>query len=189
MLWFAVLLLAAVACEPRDRGSAPLARADTLAIDRDRCIVPPGATDEPRLIAARCAELFVVRNGYTDLPPVADSAQWMWELMDLDIEGRRNKLQRRPFRACPEAEITDGGFGVMFWFGEAQLMPQPEPEPGPEDTLPDPAPEYEPYVPHARVVVMRADYSEMRIVHQELLPSVETPPDCIALASSPPPQP
>ena len=158
MLRFTVLLLATSACEPGDRGSAPLARADTLAIDRDRCIVPPGATDDPRLIAARCAELFAMRNGYTDLPPVADSAQWVWEGMGLGIEGRRNSLERRAHALCGDIR-TDPAVLVVFRFGRGHGAPPGITETG--EVLQQP--------PAGRAVVVPSDFSSMRFMHQDLL--------------------
>ncbi len=109
-------LLALSACAQEEHPAPLVARTDTVAIERDRCIVPAHTRDDPRLIAARCAALFVVRNGYTDVPPVPDSSQWVWEFMDLNIEHRRNSLEPQPVRSC----TAHDGFAVLFRYRDPE---------------------------------------------------------------------
>jgi hypothetical protein len=133
-------ILGSLACSDRGQRPAVAARADTIAVDRDRCLVPSNLSRDPRTAAVRCAELFVIRNGYADLPPVADSSQWIGELVDLGIGGRRNMLVRTPIRACQSAHE----FAVLFRYQAAE------------------------YASMARVVVMSSRYDDLHLIHQGL---------------------
>src|SRR5687767_13698550 len=83
-------------------GRTPFAESptrDTIVVNHAHCILPAdlSATDSTLV---HCAELFVSRNGYTDLPPISDTSQWMFEFMDAGMAVRRNTLQRRASAIC-----------------------------------------------------------------------------------------
>jgi hypothetical protein len=91
-------------CDYAPRRTRTVTRADTVSIDRERCLLPPGLSPGDEA-AVRCAELYVARNGYTDLPPVPDSTQWVGEFLDLGMEYRRNTLKRRALAVCRGDQI------------------------------------------------------------------------------------
>ena len=155
---FCMLLVLLGACErPGDGASGGSEHPDTIAVDRQRCILPPVISASSDSAAVRCAELYVARNGYTDLPPVPDSSQWTGEFMDLGMPGRRNTLERRAHSICRGTIEGDSVVSVIFACG----------------------PKYEQAV-RGRGVMATADLSYMRIEHQDFfLPTDSTPlPGC-----------
>ncbi len=93
-----------LACEgapARGRFAAP---PDTVTINKQRCILPPGMNVDEEA-AIQCAEMYIARNGYTDLPPVPDSTQWTGEFLDLGMEGRRNTIRRHAAFVCRGEQI------------------------------------------------------------------------------------
>ena len=133
-------------------------RADTVTVDRQRCILPEGMPVSHRA-AARCAELFVQRNGYTDLPPVPDSTQWSYEFLDLGIEARRGRLERRAYAVCGNAQ-SDSVVLVLFRFSGPEFEAPPAMDERGKVTPPD---------RHGRAVQLRSDLSSMGLRHQDLL--------------------
>lgn len=119
---------------------APVA-ADTIAVEQQRCILPAGTTPSDSA-AIRCAELYVARNGYTDLPPTPDTSQWVGEFLDLGMKHRRNTLQRRAAAICRGDDHERPAFSVIFrrTTGEG-----------------------------ARSVLLNRDLSMMDIMHQEAM--------------------
>ncbi|MBX3242907.1 MAG: hypothetical protein KF685_00375 [Acidobacteria bacterium] len=96
-------------------------------------IVSPAVSDDPcnypqptdRLLTAEeavvAAECFVIQNGYTDLPPIADRSKIVPENIYpmTDDEGmrlRRDSLQRRAFSFSQDHEFFGGSWVVMFAF-------------------------------------------------------------------------
>ena len=73
-LFHVCMLLALLAACERPEVGARAASADTIAVDGQRCILPNGTAPSDSA-AVRCAELYVARNGYTDLPPRAQSLE------------------------------------------------------------------------------------------------------------------
>jgi hypothetical protein len=130
-------LLQACSRSESRRGSGGLSATepDSVATDHRSCRIPAHSTETALGIAARCAELFLVHNGYTDLAPSSDSTQWMPEFLDSPpwsrIMGERhNRLQRHAavvckdlglgpiylvgFRRGPAARKLDGDWSVMM---------------------------------------------------------------------------
>lgn len=132
--------------------------ADTVAVDRARCILPVGVAPSDS-VAAKCAELFVARNGYTDLPPVSDSMQWTPTFMEMGIRARRGMLERQVYALCGNVK-TDSVVLAVF-------------RPGPTADHPKPAQLESGQIIHSpqivRALEMRSDLSVMRLIHQGLL--------------------
>lgn len=152
-----LLVVLWVGCE-RSEADAPIEAADTIMVDRQRCILPPHFSASADLVAVRCAEIYVVRNGYTDLAPVPDSSQWVGEFMDLGMDYRRRELERHASALC---RFTGGDLPpVLVIFRRAP-----------------PAPE------GARAVALEADLSYMKIMHQDAKVPAENNPDssCVLL--------
>jgi hypothetical protein len=101
----------------------------------------------------RCAEWFVSRNGYTDLPPVADSAQLAHESIELAqpaaalVAARRNTLARRAALVCAGAKRA-AGYTVAFL--------------APGDTT----------AGSGRAVTMDTAFADLRVEHVGFLPRV-----------------
>ncbi len=81
--------------------------------------------------AARRAEQFVARNGYTDLPPAADTVSWAAELFELPwgslaelMRQRRNTLERRAVAVCPHGPGGRPGYTVVFRYKAESLSGQ-----------------------------------------------------------------
>lgn len=145
-------------CRDLEADRPEIAVTDTISVDRQRCLLPAGVAPSDSA-AVRCAELFVQRNGYTDLPPVPDSTQWTGEFMDVGILGRHNMLQRRAHSICRGTIDGDSVVSVIFEYG-----PMYEQTDG----------------GHGRGIMATADLSYIRIKHQDfVLPSVSTSwPSC-----------
>ena len=133
LLW---LLVACEGSQERRQASAP---ADTITVDRQRCILPSGLSPSDSA-AVRCAELFVARNGYTDLPPHPDSSHWVGEFMDLGMEHRHDTLERRAVALCRGDDVELPAYRVIFRRTEGE---------------------------GARAVGLKADLSHMAIMHQD----------------------
>lgn len=89
--------------------------------DPRRCAVAPEPGETPEMRAVRCAEWFVVRNGYTTRRPVADSTQIAWESGEpagTTAEGlarRRGMLRERAVVVCRgRREGAGPAFGIGF---------------------------------------------------------------------------
>jgi hypothetical protein len=80
------------------------------------CALPGAPLTAPRDTAAFCAEAFVERNGYTELPGSADRDMIAVESWDRGrtltdaVESRRRTLARGPVIVCEGAN----GFSVVF---------------------------------------------------------------------------
>lgn len=92
------------ACDGAPARARSAVRSDTVSIDKQRCILPRGVAAD-QTAAIQCAELYIARNGYTDLPPVPDSTQWTGELLDPGMEGRRNTIKRHAAFVCRGKQI------------------------------------------------------------------------------------
>jgi hypothetical protein len=91
-------LAATAACAGR-RGGVPLHLAEWLRGDPQRCLLPRDLGENMEAMARRCAELFVLENGYTDLPATDDSTRWVLEAGDRGpwprlLAGRGGMLER-----------------------------------------------------------------------------------------------
>ena len=77
------VLLAAgtAACGGPARGADPAHVAPWLRADRQRCLIPRDLSEDMETMARRCAETFVLENGYTD-HPAEDSTRWVHEETD-----------------------------------------------------------------------------------------------------------
>ena len=117
-----LLLLASPACATDAPRTKSLGQ---VRIDRERCIPPPGTVVRGDDLTRRCAELFVIHNGYTDLPPVPDSIQWVAEFMDVGIANRRRMLRRRALAVCDFARRA-GAVSVIFEYDPAFPLPAEE---------------------------------------------------------------
>ena len=80
------------------------------------CLLPRAPLAAPRDTAAFCAEAFVERNGYTELPGSSDREMIAVESWDRGrtltdaVEARRRTLARGPVLVCESAN----GFSVVF---------------------------------------------------------------------------
>lgn len=91
-------LAAATACAGRPAG-VPHHLADWLRADPQRCLLARDLGENMEAMARRCAELFVLENGYTDLPATDDSTRWVTEAGDRGpwprvLAGRGGMLER-----------------------------------------------------------------------------------------------
>jgi hypothetical protein len=94
-----LLVLTLSSCEAGPRSAERSARLDTFAVERNRCIVPPGLALSDSL-AIRCAELFVSQQGYTEAPPVSDTTKWVYEFMDVGVRERRATVAPDAYAIC-----------------------------------------------------------------------------------------
>jgi hypothetical protein len=76
------LLIAALACGGANPPRAPARVAPWLRADPQRCLLTRDLREGMEVMARRCAELFVLENGYTDLPATEDSTRWVQEVGD-----------------------------------------------------------------------------------------------------------
>jgi hypothetical protein len=81
------------------RAGVPTHVAEWLRADPQRCLLPRDLRDNMEAMARRCAELFVLENGYTDLPATDDSSRWVLEAGDDGpwprvLAGRGGMLER-----------------------------------------------------------------------------------------------
>jgi hypothetical protein len=80
------------------------------------CLLPSESLDAARDTAAFCAEAFVERNGYTELPGTSDREMIALESWDRGrtltdaVESRRRTLARGPVIVCE----SSSGFSVVF---------------------------------------------------------------------------
>jgi hypothetical protein len=93
------LLIAVLACGGARPLRVPANVAPWLRADPQRCLLPRDLRDGMEIMARRCAELFVLENGYTDLPATGDSARWVQEVGDrgtwpLVLSTRSGTLER-----------------------------------------------------------------------------------------------
>ena len=95
--------------------AASLAAHEARADARD-CLLPSESLASPRDTAAYCAEAFVERNGYTELPATSDREMIAVESWDRGhtltdaVERRRRTIARGAVIAC----TTSNGFSVVF---------------------------------------------------------------------------
>jgi hypothetical protein len=95
--------------------AASLATHEARADARD-CLLPNDSLASARDTAAYCAEQFVERNGYTELPGTSDREMIAIESWDRGgtltdaVERRRRTIARGPVIAC----TTANGFSVVF---------------------------------------------------------------------------
>jgi hypothetical protein len=108
-----------------------------------RCGLARDAGEAVDLYAVRCAERFIVQQGYTDLPAGADTSAIVpegieWGASKLDwLAGRRGTLERRPAGVCVDAAER---FTVVFRSASGQT---------------------------ARAVTMDATFGSLRVQHQD----------------------
>jgi hypothetical protein len=76
-----LLLAMTAACAGRPAG-VPHDLAAWLRTDPQRCLLARDLGENMEAMARRCAELFVLENGYTDLPATDDSTRWVLEAGD-----------------------------------------------------------------------------------------------------------
>ena len=109
LVWAFPVLGAAVGCAgPGDRRAAADSAADSAAARLRRCPRALAALRPEAAAAVRCAEWFVARNGYTDLPPAPDTLALVRSFDDVmsgaagpEVLGeRRNALARRAVVLC-----------------------------------------------------------------------------------------
>ena len=91
-------LAALAACAGR-RGGVPPHLPEWLRSDPQRCLLARDLGENMEAMARRCAELFVLENGYTDRPATDDSTRWVTEAGDRGpwprvLAGRGGMLQR-----------------------------------------------------------------------------------------------
>jgi hypothetical protein len=95
--------------------AASLAARDAQADARD-CVFPSASLATARDTAAFCAESFVERNGYTELPGTSDRDMIAVESWDRGhtltdaVERRRRTIARGPVIVCE----SPNGFSVVF---------------------------------------------------------------------------
>ena len=75
------LLATTAACAGR-RAGVPHDLAAWLRADPQRCLLSRDLGENMEAMARRCAELFILENGYTDLPATDDSTRWVLEADD-----------------------------------------------------------------------------------------------------------
>ena len=105
----------AFACRPAAR-PVPDSPADPR-----RCALALAPDETPETHAVRCAEWFILRNGYTTRRPVADTTQIAWEADEVvgsaaeRLARRRGLLRERAFVVCRGRREGKGpAFGVGF---------------------------------------------------------------------------
>ena len=76
------LLIAVLACGGGVSPRAPARVAPWLRADPQRCLLTRDLREGMEVMARRCAELFVLENGYTDQPATEDSSRWVQEVGD-----------------------------------------------------------------------------------------------------------
>jgi hypothetical protein len=76
------LMIAVIACGGARPPRAPVNVAPWLRADPQRCLLSRDLREGMEIMARRCAELFVLENGYTDLPASGDSTRWVQEVGD-----------------------------------------------------------------------------------------------------------
>jgi hypothetical protein len=91
-------LAAGTACAGR-RPGVPQHLAQWLRADPQRCLLARDLGENMEAMARHCAELFVLENGYTDLPATDDSTRWVQEAGDRGpwprvLAGRGGMLER-----------------------------------------------------------------------------------------------
>jgi hypothetical protein len=94
------LLIAVLACGGAIRPAAPVKVAPWLRADPQRCLLTRDLREGMEVMARRCAEQFVLENGYTDLPATEDSSRWVEEVGEpgtwpLVLSSRSGTLSRR----------------------------------------------------------------------------------------------
>jgi hypothetical protein len=78
------LLITLLACGGAVVPRAPARVAPWLRADPQRCLLTRDLREGMDDMARRCAELFVLENGYTDLPATGDSSRWVQEVGESD---------------------------------------------------------------------------------------------------------
>ena len=76
------LLITALGCGGAGPPRVPPKLAPWLRADPHRCLLTRDLREGMETMARRCAELFVLENGYTDLPATDDSTRWVQEAGD-----------------------------------------------------------------------------------------------------------
>jgi hypothetical protein len=76
------LLVGALACGAPSPPRVPANVAPWLRADPQRCLLRRDLREGMEVMARRCAERFVLENGYTDLPATDDSTRWVQEAGD-----------------------------------------------------------------------------------------------------------
>ncbi|MFL5492805.1 MAG: hypothetical protein ACJ8DC_00320 [Gemmatimonadales bacterium] len=76
------LLVGALACGAASPARVPAKVAPWLRADPQRCLLRRDLREGMEVMARRCAELFVLDNGYTDVPATDDSTRWVQEVGD-----------------------------------------------------------------------------------------------------------
>jgi hypothetical protein len=94
------LLIAVLACGGAGQPRLPVKVAPWLRADPQRCLLRRDLREGMEIMASRCAELFVLENGYTDLPATEDSTRWVQEVGDRDawplvLSTRSGTLERK----------------------------------------------------------------------------------------------
>ena len=84
-LLLVILVLAACGAPA---GRVPTHVAPWLRDDPQRCLLTRDLGENMEAMARRCAELFVLQNGYTDLPAAEDSTRWVLEHGEVGQPGR-----------------------------------------------------------------------------------------------------
>ena len=141
LLAFTLLVGACTSLAP-ERGLAPLDPTYS-------CVMPVCTLASARDSAVWCAEEFIVRNGYTDLPPSVDSSTVAYESFEFSsgvaarLRGPTNSLERRAIGVC-EGGHGQPGYTVVF-------------------RAPGPPRETEPF---ARAVTMSRDFTSLRVQHR-----------------------
>ena len=80
--WAAILLGGSLACGAPARGRLALQPAAWLRKDPQRCLLQRDLSESMEEMARRCAERFILENGYTDVP-AEDSTRWVRETNEL----------------------------------------------------------------------------------------------------------
>ena len=112
------------------------------------CVMPLAALASARDTAVWCAEEFIARNGYTDLPPSVDSGSVAYESLEFSpnvaarLRGPTKSLERRAVGIC-DGGRNGPGFTVVF------RAPGP---PSQTEQFP-------------RAVTMRRDFTNLRMQH------------------------
>lgn len=76
------LLIVVLACGGATPPRVPARVAPWLRADPQRCLLTRDLREGMEIMARRCAEQFVLENGYTDQPATGDSTRWVQEVGD-----------------------------------------------------------------------------------------------------------
>jgi hypothetical protein len=160
------ILIIAVACACSRSASPNLAKSAPTATPDPCSFVPTGNEKITPSQAGQLAECFVIQNGYTDLPPMADLSKLSYETFndgpppEKALELRRNTLERTAWGVAREGAGKDRVWQKDGWTVAFRYHPNIE--------------------GRVRVVTMDAYGQYLRMQHPDYPPGMFKKPDELA---------